>query len=710
MVKNMWNTFEICKEELWKSEYKALDTSCSKDALKRIMDNLIEMYSEAPFSTLKARVIEAMIDAVNIDILPDDIFATHFDHYNLMFDLMDIIYRNEEFCKVRSEKAKEYEERKVFSANRDFGHVSPDWDYVVERGIVGIIKDLEYGLEKYSNEPEKKLYFEDRLTVYRAINKLLIKFADLAKNSGSKKGTFISNNLRNLTENPPSTLAEGIQLILIFYAIQNAFDTVTIRSLGGLDHLLYFLYKKDLESGKYTKAQLVEIIKYFLWDIKCMRTTANLPFYIGGVDKDGNLPNDEFTLLLLECYSELDIYDPKIHVMYHKGMSKKVLRFILDTIRQGKSSFVFINTPLASKALEHIGVSEADAKRVTVYGCYETAAEGTEVPCTCGGMINFASAIDLVMQRENEPETFEQFYNDVITELKNYTTLCMDTMVGYERFYDDICPSLIMSPTYKNSRENGVDLYCGGAKYNNTSIVGAGLATLVDSLVVIKNVVYEEKIKTLTEFKEILKSNWKDEEKFRLAVMKKYAKFGNNCSEADEIACDIYEQFSSLINKRENGRGGVFRCGLFSVDWRFWMGEKTGATPDGRYAGEPISKNLAACIGQDKNGVTAYLETLTKFNGAKTPDGYVADVVLHSSAVKDEEGLVAFEALLHTFMLKGGFAVHFNILSPDTLINAQKEPTKYQNLQIRLCGWNVRFVDLNRFEQNEFIKQSQNMM
>lgn len=86
--------------------------------------------------------------------------------------------------------------------------------------------------------------------------------------------------------------------------------------------------------------------------------------------------------------------------------------------------------------------------------------------------------------------------------------------------------------------------------------------------------------------------------------------------------------------------------------------------------------------------MTAYLETLTKFDGTKTPDGYVADVVLHSSAVKDEEGMVAFEALLHTFMSKGGFAVHFNILSPDTLINAQKEPTKYQNLQIRLCGWN----------------------
>ena len=267
-----------------------------------------------------------------------------------------------------------------------------------------------------------------------------------------------------------------------------------------------------------------------------------------------------------------------------------------------------------------------------------------------------------------------------------------------------------MSPTFKESRESGVDVYCGGAKYNNTSIVGAGLATLVDSLLAVKKVVYEERLKTLDEFRAVLDNDWQDEEQLRLLIKKKYPKYGNNDQEADELAVRIYERFAGLINGRKNGRGGVFRCGMFSVDWRFWMGKATGATPDGRCSGEPFSKNLAAALGQDKQGVTAYLNTVLKLDAQKCPDGYVADVVLHETAVKGEEGLMAFRALLKTFMRKGGFAVHFNILSPQILVHAQKEPEKYQNLQIRLCGWNVRFVDLDKAHQDEFIKQSENLL
>ena len=441
-----------------------------------------------------------------------------------------------------------------------------------------------------------------------------------------------------------------------------------------------------------------------------MKVTANLPFYICGLDANGRDATNEFTYFLLERYRELDIYDPKIHVMYHDHIDKSVLRLILEMIREGKNSFVFINTRLASKALENIGVSTADAKKVIVYGCYETAAEGTEIPCTCGGMINLAKAIEMAINCGKSFKTFDDFYKEVLLQLEGYTIACMDAISKYEPHYYEVCPSLIMSPTYQCSREFGTDVYCGGAKYNNTSIVGAGLATLVDSLVAVKKVVFEEKLKNFDELRSILRSNWQQDEKLRLLIKKKYSKFGNNADEADALANDIYHRFTTLINGRKNGRGGVFRCGIFSVDWRFGMGKKTGATPDGRYEGEPLSKNLAASIGQDKSGVTAYLQSVLKFDAAICPDGYVADVVLHCSAVEGEDGMIAFESLLTTFMEKGGFSVHFNILSPETLVNAQKEPEKYQNLQIRLCGWNVRFVDLDKMQQDEFIKQSLNAM
>ncbi len=702
----MWNTFDECKESIKEmNECISFEKGLSGHELTEKINEITEEYANISVSRTKAESVAYILKNADLQIVDDDIFALKINHCGVMHSFLSSRIIEKDFSAVR-EKIDAFEASNTFSANMDFGHVAPDWQYVLDRGISGIISDLEH----YSAENCKNAaYYKERITVYSAIKDCFLRFAELADCRGGQKEKFIAENLRHIAERPPETLAQAMQLILLFYVFQMELDTVTVRSLGGLDRMLYPFYKNDLSSGRFTEEQLKEITKYFLWEISCMKVTANLPFYICGMDENGQDATNEFTYFLLKTYGELDIYDPKIHVMYHEGMNNKVLELLLEMIWEGKNSFVFINTRLASKALEGIGISTEDAKKVIAYGCYETAAEGTEIPCTCGGMINLVKSIEMVLKSEKHFDVFEDFCEEVIKQLLNYTELCMDAIAAYEPHYNDICPSLIMSPTYRSSRESGVDVYDGGAKYNNTSIVGAGMATLVDSMAAVKQMVFEEKQITLDELRAILDSDWQKNAKLRLFIKKKCAKFGNN-NHADEIAVNIYNRFADLINGRKNGRGGVFRCGMFSVDWRFWMGETTAATPDGRLAGEPLSKNLAASIGQDKNGVTAFLQSVLKLDSLKCPDGYVADVVLHCSAVKDEEGMKAFKGLLTAFMKKGGFSVHFNILSPETLINAQREPEKYQNLQIRLCGWNVRFVDLDKGRQDEFIKQSANVM
>lgn len=699
----MWNSFESCRLKLYQNR-KAKNFTQTNDLKNKVFD-LMDSYKNISISRAKAEAIVFMLGNMEIFHQTQDVFLTEVNHGLIMADFS---WRNNRrlYDEVCPKEVMDLEDAGAINATMDFGHIAPDWQYILEKGFAGIVTDLE--AEKSKHNEERKIYYDERILVYTALQEFFIKCADLVAQSNTPKSNFMSGNLRYLAYNPPKTLAQAMQLILLYYVLQTELDAVTIRSLGGLDRMLYPFFKADLESGRYTKEQLGEITNYFLWKIYCMEVTANLPFYICGTDDNGNDATNEFTLFLLEKYRELDIHDPKIHVMYHENIDEKVLSLILEMIREGKNSFVFINTKQAATALEKIGINEQDAKRLTVYGCYETAAEGTEIPCTCGGMINMPKALEMVLKKEANFVSFRAFYDAVIECLFNYTSLCMDAMSLYEARYSEVCPSLIMSPTYKHSRESGIDIYCGGAKYNNTSVVGAGLATLVDSLVVVENLVFKENRVAYSELRQSLLDNWKNSESLRLYIRKNYAKFGNHKQEADTIAKDIYTRFANLINNRKNGRGGVFRCGMFSVDWRFWMGEKTAATPDGRYNGEPISKNLAAVIGQDKNGVTAYLKSLSELDSTLVPDGYVADVVIHSSAVSGNDGMAAFGALLTTFMNKGGFAVHFNILSPDMLINAQKEPEKYRNLQIRLCGWNVRFVDLDKAQQDEFIKQSTN--
>ena len=255
---------------------------------------------------------------------------------------------------------------------------------------------------------------------------------------------------------------------------------------------------------------------------------------------------------------------------------------------------------------------------------------------------------------------------------------------------------------------SGKDSYEGGVKYNNTSINLLGLASAVDSMLAVKYAVYDKKIVSLKEFTEILKNNWKDNEKLRLIMSRRCEKYGNNTSEANELAVWISEYAADLINGRENGRGGVYRCGMFSIDWYASFGGVTGASADGRFAKEPLSKNICTVIGKDKNGVTDIINTVTNIDYTKFPNGAVFDAMLHPSAISGDDGLEAAIGLLKTFMKKGGMAFQLNVLNPHILKKAQKNPKMFETLQVRLCGWNVYFVNLSEREQNEFIKMAEN--
>lgn len=715
----MWNTFENAKEIL-KNQYRE---SCWRDglepdALKQAISKVMEE-NDQPFA--RAKCIDLVLRQAQIDICPEEFFVDKINHAGLLNVLFyENVQKIREECACVSEFAGFAHEVKAFSANVDFGHIAPDWDFLMENGIVGVLNRLEQKRAENATDPAKTAFYDASILVYNGILVLLQRFAQLASSYKTEKMDFVAENLLDLTQKEPQTLAQAMQLTLIYYSIQTYLDCTPVRSLGGLDHLYNPFYQRDLQSGRFTEAQLRELTADFLWKISAMGVVANLPFYICGQDAMGKDLTTGFTRVLLEEYRKLNIYDPKMHVMYHDRMDPEVLNLLLEMIREGKNSFVFINTEVVAKALQNIGIEEKDAKRQIVYGCYEAAAEGTEVPTTCGGNINLAKAVELAMNNGSDlqkgtafgPETgedfenFEAFFAAVREQLTFITVTCMDAIAAYETRYPQYCPTPIISATFASSVEKGKDLYAGGAKYNNTSVVGAGLATLTDSVMMVKKLVFEKKMLPFRELRACLANNWEQNETLKSYCLAQPEKYGNNHPEADAIAVALAETFAACVNNRPNGRGGVFRCGMFSVDWRFWMGEGTAATLDGRKCGQPLSKNTAAAIGQDRNGVTALMNTMLKLDGTQIPDGYVADIVLHSSSVAGDDGMAAFKGLLTTFMKKGGFSVHFNVLNTDILLKAQKEPEKYKNLQIRLCGWNVRFVDLSEKVQNEFIQQS----
>lgn len=720
----MWGKFEQYKEQLRKQYSESnWQAGMPYDELKKEVTRIIEEYEKISVARARAEAIAFILRNAQLSYCKGDLFIDRINHGTIMVDYI--------ISKINQSK-KEHPEVSVlgneawgieaYRSSMDFSHIGPDWDFLMENGAVGVLSKLRENKSKHMGDPKKEEYYDNSILVYEAMIDLFARMAELCEKEGDEKALFVAANLRELCVSAPRTLAQAMQFSVIYYHLQTDIERCNIRSLGGLDHLFGPLYLSDMESGRFKEEQLRELTACFLWRFGGMNICANMPFYICGMDRDGNDATNEYTFVILEEYRKLDIYDPKIHVICHRGIDPDVITLILEMIREGKNSFLFAGAETMSKSLETIGVSPEDAKRIILYGCYEAAAEGTELPCTTAGNVNFVKALELAINNGTDPLSgkefglktgedflsFDSFYDAVKEQLKFLTESCMKIIATYETNYQNVCSAPFMSPTYKNSMETGVDLYSGGAKYNNTSIVGAGPATLVDSLMMIKKFVYDEKVISFAELRECLKNDWEGYEKLRLRILKSPEKYGNGCKEADDMAVEIFDFFAEVVNNRPNGRGGVFRSGMFSIDIIYSLGEHAMATPDGRKAGEPISKNNAPTVGQDRNGVTAYLDGLLKLDATKFPDALIADVVLHHSAVKGDDGLAAFRGLLNTFLKKGGFAIHFNVLNPDVLREAQVNPEKHKSLQIRLCGWNVYFVNLHEHEQNNFITQSTN--
>ena len=678
----------------------------SEEALRAQLEALEAQLSERPLLEVKAQMIALILENAQLPVTEDGRFVAHFGHLGYMEALRKRLRKDvcQEKCPEATELACLLSSTGSANPGVDNGHIGPDWDYLMARGVVGVIEDLAFWRQK---NPGKEAYYDSCILVYKAVAAWFARWAQEAREVGN---SFVAENLEALSHSAPQNLGQAMQLTLSIYRLTMDLDYCLVRSLGGLDHLYAPFYDPQQEQAQR------ELVRHFLLALNAQHAVANLPFYVS--DAQGTV--NPFTFLLLEEYRALGLFDPKIHVMYHPQMDKRLVRFVLDSIREGKSSYVFINGDVARQSLEHIGVEPRDAQRLTVYGCYEYAAEGTEIPCTCGAYVNMAKALELALNQGADmlsgqqigPKTgrindYAELLEAVKAQLRSLLEKTMKVLRDYDGLMGQINPSLFMSPTYESSRTGGVELYHGGAKYNNTSLPGVGLATLVDGLMAIKQMVFERKLLSLEEFTEVLRSNWEGQERLRNLCKNGCKKYGNNDAEADALAVQLVDLAADMVNGKENGRGGRFRWGQFSVNIRDSFGKNSAASADGRLAGEPLSKNVAASLGADKKGVTAMLSSVLKLKAARIPDGVVADVVLHHSAVKGEAGMDAFEGLLTTFMAGGGGSVHFNVLSPEVLRKAQAEPEKYRNLQIRLCGWNVRFVNLSKREQDEFILQAE---
>ena len=599
----------------------------------------------------------------------------------------------------------------------DYGHTSPGWDDLLSFGFAGIIERSKNKLASDGVTEEQAEFYASIIKVWSAATQYMKRSADKAESLGKM---YIADTLRALTIHAPETLWEAMVAIVQYYDFQQSVESTAVRTLGRVDHLLYPFYKKDIEEGRITPAVAADMTDKFLCKLNDFEVPANVAFAIAGSRYDGSTYVNEYSYILLRRLVALNLPFVKVHFLYDKSLPRDFMRIVFEGIRKGSNSFVFISDKVTKAALEGIGISREDADYYTVIGCYETAGFG-EVPCTCAGRINLVKALELTLTggidimtgkqidslQNNKFASFEEFFEAFLCRVDECCEAVFDLLDTREELMGEYHTAPFYSATMRHAFDLGKDIYQSGGKYNNTSINALGVATAIDSLLAVKKLVFDNKKLTLDEFIEILKNNWEGNEILRQRIKRTFPKYGMGDDFADSIARVTLERLANRINGRPNAKGGVYRFGAFTVDWRFVFGEKCAATPDGRLAGETLSKNLCATLGCDREGVTAHIASAAKLGGTITPNGSVVDISFHSSAVGGESGLNAMMATLDTFIEAGGTAIQYNVLNAEKLRDAQKNPEKHPNLQVRVCGWNATFISLTEKEQDEFIREAE---
>ena len=680
----------------------------------------------------KARAIEYVLKNTRIDVNAHDYFVGIYSWDRLAKEVTFDKWKREVFSDILPEiddTMKRLNKSGAVTIWPDFDHVVPDWDSLMTLGFSGIRERARVyraicASEKRLTE-EAAAFFDGIEIEYTAILEFVDRLYRYALTKKHEKAAAQAECLLHLRDGAPTDFYEALQFIFLYFMISESVDFYQVRSLGnGLDQTLYPFYQKDLIGGRYTKEEMRVFLAYFLLQWSAIGNYWGQPFYMGGTAADGGTLINALSYDILEVYRSLGIYNPKIQIKYNQNIPLDFLHRVLDMIRSGQSSFVFCCEKGMWQAMMGYGADAEEARTMDIRGCYETGVRAGEV-CTATGYVNALKAVVLALHDGIDPSTgmrmggsvgdaadfadFQQFYTAFLRQFEHLIEESIRCSNAYDPYLGEINPSSLYSATIKASLEGARDGYGGGVKYNNSSIHNCGLATTVDALMAVYELVYEKKEVSLAALRDILDNNWEGHELLRRKALRSERKYGRGNPLADHYAMEVSKFFCDKVNGRKNARGGVYKATPHSALQFVVQGQRTEATPDGRRSGDEISKNASPTPGMDRNGVTALIQSALKLHPSSYHESFCLDLMLHTSATAGEQGLNVMKSLLDVYESNGGMSLQFNVFNADALRDAQANPEKYQNLQVRVCGWNVLWSNLCRAEQDAYILRAENI-
>lgn len=660
------------------------------------------------------------------------------------------------------------EEVRVFMETGVFGmegklnagdaHLAVNYERILKDGLRGYEKRVkEYKASLDLTDPEsidKYCFYNAVLIVLEAVRNFANRYSVLAKDLAEKELNQerkielleISRICSKVPYEPAETFREAVQSVWFIQLILQIESNGHSLSYGRFDQYMYPYYNRDIKNGTIKESEALELLTC-LW-IKTLTinkvrsqahtlSSAGSPMYqnvtIAGQTIDKKDAVNDLSFLVLKSVAQTRLTQPNLTVRYHKNINKHFLDECVEVMRLGFGMPALNNDEIIIPSFMDWQVKEEDAYNYSAIGCVETAVPGKwGYRCTGMSYINFPrmllctmnNGVDLTSNKRftkgygyfTEMESYEELlkaWDKTIREITRYSVIVENVI---DKASERDVPDILCSALTDDCIARGKTIKEGGAVYDFISGLQVGIANMADCLAAIKKLVYEEKKITRQELWNAILDDFSSPEnkKIQEMLIREAPKYGNDDDYVDQLIVEAYDSYIEEIEKYPNTRynrgpiGGIRYAGTSSISANVGQGMSTMATPDGRNAFEPLAEGCSPAHNSDKNGPTAVFKSVSKLRTNKITGGVLLNQKMTPQMLSTEENRQKLELLIKTFFNRlHGYHVQYNIVSKETLIDAQKHPEKHKDLIVRVAGYSAFFNVLSKKAQDDIIGRTE---
>ena len=635
-----------------------------------------------------------------------------------------------------------------FMEQRSPGHTVADGK-IYRKGLLDFKAEIAQSLAAldFENDPEA-LDKQEELKAMDVSCDALIRwagrYAELAEAQAAKTSNAkrkhellkIADVCRWVPAHAPRDFQEALQYYWFCHlAVVTELNGWDAYSPGHLDQHLWPFYQKGLADGTLTREKARELLECFFVKFnnhtapaKQGVTAAESGTYtdfaninLGGLLRTGEDGSNPVSHLLLDVIEEMHLLQPSSNLQLSRKTPDALLLRALEVVRRGYGFPSIFNADAVIEEQLRMGKTVEDAREGGCSGCVETGAFGKEAYILTG-YFNLPKVLELALHDGVDPRSgrrlgpatggpetlgdFETLFGAFRAQLARLIEIKFAGNQLIERIYAREMPAPFLSAITDDCVARGLDYNAGGARYNNSYIQAVGIGTIADSLAALDETVYGRRDATPPEFVAALDADFAGREDLRLRLVHKAPKYGNDDDRADAMMRRVFDAYFAAVDGRPTVRGGRSRVEMLPTTCHVYFGAMTGATPDGRRAGKPLSEGISPVQGADRNGPTAVVRSAAKMDHLRT-GGTLLNMKFSPALLADEAGLRRLAQLVRGYFRLDGHHVQFNVVGAETLRAARRDPEAHRGLIVRVAGYSDYFNDLSPELQEEIIARTE---